>query len=181
MQSIDFVNKVYAGGTKRTAKDKLSILAVIIFAVVLVGGIAVAGGVGGVSVSVLALLMYNLSNISKTKNDRYIMASARFEPDEGAVTLKHFGIDYDDKKGARDEILQMRWADVASIDFNEELGTICIKGAGNKEIQWKSEKRPAQNKTISQIMLYVPTEKTEEFLNLIKPYGYVGGVKSEWA
>jgi uncharacterized membrane protein YkvA (DUF1232 family) len=171
---IEFVNKVYAGKNQKTGKSKLSIAAAVCFALVLLGGIIIAGGIGGISVSVLGLFLYNVTNVGNGKQDRYILASAIFELDENGVTLAHLLIDYDDKLGDRDEINQMRWTEVSNVYYSQNLASICIEGVGNKQIQWRSEKqknRKARNKKIKQIILYTPVDRTEEFLNLIRSYG----------
>ena len=78
---IEFINKVYTGKKVKSGKSIFSIIAAILFAVVLIGSIFIAGGVGGISVSVLGLLVYNLSNIGGEKEGTYILSAAIFETD----------------------------------------------------------------------------------------------------
>ena len=59
---IEFINKVYMGKEAKSGKKVFSVIAGVLFAIVLIGSFLIAGGVGGMSVSVLGLVVYNLSN-----------------------------------------------------------------------------------------------------------------------
>ena len=69
---IEFINKVYMGKEAKSGKKVFSVIAGVLFAIVLIGSFLIAGGVGGISVSVLGLVVYNLSNTGgkKTSTDR---------------------------------------------------------------------------------------------------------------
>ena len=58
---IEFINKVYMGKEAKSGKKVFSVIAGVLFAIVLIGSFLIAGGVGGISVSVLGLVVYNLS------------------------------------------------------------------------------------------------------------------------
>lgn len=171
---IEFINKVYTGKKVKSGKSIFSIIAAILFAVVLIGSIFIAGGVGGISVSVLGLLVYNLSNIGGEKEGTYILAAAIFETDSEGIVLTHSLIDYNDKLGIRDEINSMKWNAIKGIYYSKELNSICIDGRGEEKIIWKSEKRKncsPRRKAINRIILYLPYDSKDRFMNLITVYG----------
>ena len=171
---IEFINKVYIGKKAKSWKKVFSVIAVILFSIILIASILMAGGVGGVSVSVLGLLVYNLSNTGGKKEDTYISAVAVFETNPEEIVLVHSAIDYNDKLGVRDEINRIPWKDIASIYYSEELNAIYIEGKVDKEIIWKSEKRksrPSRHKIVKQLILYLPVGRKDEFLLPLKQSG----------
>ncbi len=134
----------------------------------------IAGGVGGISVSVLGLVVYNLSNTGGKKTSTYILTVAFFEVDSEGVVLTHSLIDYNDKLGIRDEINSMKWDAIKGISYSEELNSICIDGKGEKKTIWKSEKRKERSprkKAINRIILYLPYDSKDKFIHLFMTYG----------
>lgn len=73
---IEFINKVYMGKEAKSGKKVFSVIAGVLFAIVLIGSFLIAGGVGGISVSVLGLVVYNLSNTGGKKTSTYILTVA---------------------------------------------------------------------------------------------------------
>ena len=55
------------GKEAKSGKKVFSVIAGVLFAIVLIGSFLIAGGVGGISVSVLGLVVYNLSNTGGKK------------------------------------------------------------------------------------------------------------------
>ena len=64
---IEFINKVYMGKKAKSGKKVFSVIAGVLFAIVLIGSFLIAGGVGGISVSILGLVVYNLTNTGGKK------------------------------------------------------------------------------------------------------------------
>lgn len=171
---IEFINKVYMGKEAKSGKKVFSVIAGVLFAIVLIGSFLIAGGVGGISVSVLGLVVYNLSNIGGKKTSNYILTVAFFEVDSEGVVLTHSLIDYNDKLGIRDEINSMKWDAIKGISYSEELNSICIDGKGEKKTIWKSEKRKERSprkKAINRIILYLPYDSKDKFIHLFMTYG----------
>ena len=162
---IEFINKVYMGKEAKSGKKVFSVIAGVLFAIVLIGSFLIAGGVGGISVSVLGLVVYNLSNTGGKKTSTYILTVAFFEVDSEGVVLTHSLIDYNDKLGIRDEINSMKWDAIKGISYSEELNSICIDGKGEKKTIWKSEKRKERSprkKAINRIILYLPYDSKDK-------------------
>lgn len=171
---IEFINKVYMGKEAKSGKKVFSVIAGVLSAIVLIGSFLIAGGVGGISVSVLGLVVYNLSNTGGKKTSTYILTAAFFEVDSEGVVLTHSLIDYNDKLGIRDEINSMKWDAIKGISYSEELNSICIDGKGEKKTIWKSEKRKERSprkKAINRIILYLPYDSKDKFIHLFMTYG----------
>lgn len=172
-KKIEFINKVYNPVSKRSGKSVLSVIALILFIIVLIGSILAAGGVGGVSVSVLGLIAYNLTNIGSKKTDLYVLSSAIFEVNKEGIILSHQGVDYQDKLGKRNEVNSITWDSVTGLFFSEELNSFCIKGKGKQVVSWMDPKRKSRSprtRNITEMVLYIPYNTKQEFVTMIESF-----------
>lgn len=170
---VEFIDKVYNPVSKSSRKCILSIIALILFIIVLIGSILVAGGVGGVSVSVLGLIAYCLTNIDSREVDLYVLSLAIFEVNSEGIILSHQSVDYQDKRGKRNEVNSISWDSVTGLVFREELNSFCIEGKGKQVVTWmdsKRKNRSPRTRNITEIVLYVPYNMKQEFVSMIESY-----------